>query len=70
MKRQYSEIKSNYKDCLLFFRLGDFYEMFDEDAKTASKELTLRSQQETGASKTRMSVRLCAECRIIRVRHT
>jgi DNA mismatch repair protein MutS len=41
MKRQYSEIKSNYKDCLLFFRLGDFYEMFDEDAKTASKELDL-----------------------------
>ena len=41
MKRQYNEIKSQYGDCLLFFRLGDFYEMFDEDAKIASKELDL-----------------------------
>ena len=41
MKRQYQEIKAQYNDCLLFFRLGDFYEMFDEDAKTASKELDL-----------------------------
>ncbi len=41
MKRQYQEIKSRHQDCLLFFRLGDFYEMFDEDAKTASKELDL-----------------------------
>ena len=41
MKRQYYEIKEQHSDCLLFFRLGDFYEMFDEDAKTASKELDL-----------------------------
>jgi len=41
MKRQYNEIKSQYSDCLLFFRLGDFYEMFDEDAKIASRELDL-----------------------------
>lgn len=41
MKRQYKEIKSQYDDCLLFFRLGDFYEMFDEDAKKASSELDL-----------------------------
>ena len=41
MKRQYQEIKQQYNDCLLFFRLGDFYEMFDEDAKTASRELDL-----------------------------
>ena len=41
MKRQYNEIKSRHRDCLLFFRLGDFYEMFDEDAKIASKELDL-----------------------------
>ena len=41
MKRQYQEIKQQYSDCLLFFRLGDFYEMFDDDAKTASKELDL-----------------------------
>ena len=41
MKRQYYEIKEKNPDCLLFFRLGDFYEMFDEDAKIASRELDL-----------------------------
>ena len=41
MKRQYNEIKQQHQDCLLFFRLGDFYEMFDDDAKVASKELDL-----------------------------
>ena len=41
MKRQYNEIKSKNKDCVLFFRLGDFYEMFDEDARLAAKELDL-----------------------------
>ena len=41
MKKQYNEIKAQHPDCLLFFRLGDFYEMFDEDAKTASAELNL-----------------------------
>ena len=41
MMRQYVELKEKYSDCLLFFRLGDFYEMFFEDAKTASKELEL-----------------------------
>ena len=41
MMQQYLEMKEKYSDCLLFFRLGDFYEMFFEDAKTASKELEL-----------------------------
>jgi DNA mismatch repair protein MutS len=41
MKQQYQAIKAQYDDCLLFFRLGDFYEMFDDDARTASKELDL-----------------------------
>ena len=41
MKRQYNAIKENNKDCILFFRLGDFYEMFDEDARLASRELDL-----------------------------
>ena len=41
MKRQYYEIKQQCPDCLLFFRLGDFYEMFDDDAKLASRELDL-----------------------------
>lgn len=43
MMQQYLKIKSQYQDCLLFFRLGDFYEMFNEDAKVASRilEITL-----------------------------
>ena len=41
MKKQYYEAKAKHPDCLLFFRLGDFYEMFDEDAKTAAEVLNL-----------------------------
>ncbi|WP_300362397.1 DNA mismatch repair protein MutS [Fusobacterium sp.] len=41
LMRQYTEIKKDYQDSILFFRLGDFYEMFYEDAKIASKELGL-----------------------------
>ena len=41
MKRQYNAIKADNQDCILFFRLGDFYEMFDEDARVASRELDL-----------------------------
>ena len=41
MMRQYLELKEKYQDCILFFRLGDFYEMFFDDAKLASKELEL-----------------------------
>lgn len=41
MMLQYFEIKEQYKDCILFYRLGDFYEMFFEDAKLASAELSL-----------------------------
>ncbi len=41
MKRQYNEIKEKNQDCILFFRLGDFYEMFDEDARVAARELDL-----------------------------
>ncbi len=41
MMQQYFEIKNQYPDTLLFYRLGDFYEMFFEDAKTASRELEL-----------------------------
>ena len=41
MKRQYNAIKERNQDCILFFRLGDFYEMFDEDAKVAAQELDL-----------------------------
>ena len=41
MMKQYMEIKGMYKDAVLFFRLGDFYEMFFEDAITASRELEI-----------------------------
>ncbi len=41
MRKQYFEIKEQNQDCILFFRLGDFYEMFDDDAKLAAKELDL-----------------------------
>ena len=41
MMQQYMEVKSKYKDCILFYRLGDFYEMFFDDALTASRELEL-----------------------------
>ena len=41
MMKRYFQIKDNYPDCLLFFRLGDFYEMFFDDAVTASRVLDL-----------------------------
>ena len=41
MMQQYIQLKEQYNDCLLFFRLGDFYEMFFDDAVTASRELEL-----------------------------
>ncbi len=41
MMQQYVETKEQYKDCILFYRLGDFYEMFFEDALVASKELEI-----------------------------
>ena len=46
MMRQYLEIKSRYPDAILFFRLGDFYEMFLDDAVTAAKilDITLTSR--------------------------
>lgn len=41
MMQQYLDTKEQYKDCILFFRLGDFYEMFFSDAETASRELEI-----------------------------
>ncbi len=41
MMEQYYEIKNKYQDCILFYRLGDFYEMFFDDALKASKELEI-----------------------------
>lgn len=41
MMQEYMKTKEQYKDCILFYRLGDFYEMFFEDAILVSKELEL-----------------------------
>ena len=41
IRKQYLEIKSQYQDSILFFRLGDFYETFDQDAEIASRELDI-----------------------------
>ena len=41
MMQHYLQMKEEYKDCILFYRLGDFYEMFFDDAKTVSRELEL-----------------------------
>ena len=48
MLQQYLEIKEQHKDELLFFRLGDFYELFNEDALTASRELNLTLTKRAG----------------------
>ena len=56
MMRQYNEIKAHHKDAILFFRLGDFYEMFQNDAKIASKELELTL---TGRGKDENRIPMC-----------
>ena len=58
MKRQYNAIKAQNPDSILFFRLGDFYEMFDEDARIAARELdltlTTRDRNKPAAEQTPM----------------
>ncbi len=56
MMRQYWELKSRYEDCLLFFRLGDFYEMFFDDAEKGSRllGLTLTARDSGGDAKAPM----------------
>ena len=39
IRRQYLDLKAKYADCILFFRLGDFYETFDSDAELVAREL-------------------------------
>ncbi len=53
MLKQYHTIKAKHKDCILFFRLGDFYEMFFEDAKIGSEilDLVLTSRGKDGVNK-------------------
>ena len=41
LRRQYLRLKERYPDAIVLFRLGDFYEVFDEDARVASRELDI-----------------------------
>ena len=50
MMRQYYEIKKEYSDCILFYRMGDFYEMFYDDALTASKVLGITLTKRSGSN--------------------
>jgi len=50
-RKQYLEIKAQYPDCILMFRMGDFYEMFDEDAIVAARELDITLTQRTFSKK-------------------
>ena len=56
MMQQYQRIKRDCSDAVLFFRMGDFYEMFNEDAKTASRilEIALTSRSKNKANQTPM----------------
>ena len=67
LMRQYHGIKQQVPNALLLFRLGDFYELFFEDAVTAARELeiTLTARNKEKGNRFR-----CAGCRIIRPRTT
>lgn len=54
MIQQYLKIKAEYQDCFLFFRLGDFYELFFEDAQRAARELEITLTSRDGGSKDRI----------------
>jgi DNA mismatch repair protein MutS len=59
MMRQYQAIKNQHQDAILFFRLGDFYEMFFDDAKLASKELEITlTGRPTGAGR-KIKIPMC-----------
>jgi len=60
MMKQYLDIKKDYEDCILFFRLGDFYEMFYEDAIVASKELGIAlTSRDKGSADDKTKVAMC-----------
>ncbi len=54
MIEQYLQVKDQHQDCILFFRLGDFYEMFFEDAKVASRELDIVLTGRDGGQETKI----------------
>jgi|DewCreStandDraft_4_1066084.scaffolds.fasta_scaffold08133_6 DNA mismatch repair protein MutS len=59
MMKQYLEIKKKYPDTILFFRLGDFYEMFNEDAKIASKVLQIALTSRTAGEGRQIKMPMC-----------
>ena len=67
MMKQYHQMKAEHPDCILMFRLGDFYEMFNEDAKLVSRSWTSPSPPGTGTSLL-SSAPPCAACPITRWR--
>ena len=62
MMQQYLETKKQYPDCILFYRLGDFYEMFFDDALTASKELEITLTGKLRSGRTCPHVRSSLSC--------
>ena len=60
MVQQYLEVKRQHEDELLFFRLGDFYEMFFEDALTASRELNITLTGRAGGMEEKIP--MCGVC--------
>lgn len=63
MMQEYMKTKEQYKDCILFYRLGDFYEMFFEDAILVSKELELTlTGKDCGLGGTGTYVRRSSSC--------
>ncbi len=63
MMQQYMETKKQYQDCILFYRLGDFYEMFFDDAITASKELEITDRKKLRIGRAGTHVRNSIPCR-------
>ena len=54
MMIQYEKVKAQYEDCILFYRLGDFYEMFGPDAETASRILGIALTGRAGGNGTKV----------------
>ncbi len=59
MMKQYLEIKKKYSDAILFFRLGDFYEMFGDDAKIASKILQIALTTRSAGENRKIKIPMC-----------
>ena len=59
MMKQYLEIKKKNPDSILFFRLGDFYEMFGDDAKSASKILQIALTARSSGEKRKAKIPMC-----------